>query len=347
MMKPPSRADQRPLVDRFGREVALDVPLNGLAWLGTGSGLRLLVAAGDGILRVYDPALALQTKDKVHGGAILAFESARSGDRVFTGGDDGRLVSSTGLGGSELITEAKGRWIDQVASGPAGALAWSEGRQAIVMTDGARTALAHPSTVGGLDFDETGGRLAAAHYGGASIWTLADPSKPNILGWKGSHVGARFAPGGKFLVTIMQENALHGWRLAGGGNMRMSGYPTKPKSLSFSSNGLWLATSGAEGVVLWPFKGKDGPMGKNGELVAPRPSIVTAVAFSPIGELLAVGYSDGCVVIARRGDVPMIAVRRPKSGPIEAVAWADGGRHIAFGTADGTIGAVDLKRAQG
>lgn len=346
MMQPPSRADHRPLVERFGRETALGAPLNGLAWLGSGSGLRLMVAAGDGVIRAYDASLALQTKDQAHGGAILAFEPTRAGDRIITGGDDGRLVSSSGLGRSEVITEAKGRWIDQVAAGPAGALAWSEGRQAIVMRDAARTPLAHPSTVGGLAFDDSGSRLAVAHYGGASIWTLANPSEPKIFGWKGSHVGARFAPGGKFLVTIMQENALHGWRLADSGNMRMSGYPTKPRSLSFSGNGLWLATSGAEGVVLWPFKGRDGPMGKTGELVAPRPSIVTAVAFSPIGELLGVGYADGCVVIARRGEMPMIVVRRPKPGPIEVVAWADGGRNLAFGTADGTIGAVDLTRAQ-
>lgn len=346
MMQPPSRADHRPLVERFGREIALGAPLNGLGWLGTGSGLRLIVAAGDGVLRTYDPALALLDKQQAHGGAILAFEPTRAGDRVLTGGDDGRLVASDGRGTAEVIAEARGRWIDQVATGPAGALAWSEGRQAIVSKDGQRTPLAHPSTVGGLAFDETGGRLAVAHYGGASIWTLADPARPKMLGWKGSHVGARFAPGGKFLVTIMQENALHGWRLSDGGNMRMSGYPTKPKSLSFSTNGLWLATSGAEGVVLWPFKGKDGPMGKNGEMVAPRPSIVTAVAFNPVGELLGVGYSDGCVAIARRGDAPLIVVRRPKPGAIEAVAWADGGRHIAFGTADGTIGAVDLTRAQ-
>ena len=44
----------------------------------------------------------------------------------------------------------------------------------------------------------------------------------------------------------MQENALHGWRLSDGQHMRMSGYPSKTHILSFTRNGKWLATSGAD-----------------------------------------------------------------------------------------------------
>ena len=44
--------------------------------------------------------------------------------------------------------------------------------------------------------------------------------------------------------------------------MRMSGYPAKVKSLSWSSKGKWLASSGAQAAIVWPFQAKDGPMGK-------------------------------------------------------------------------------------
>ena len=60
----------------------------------------------------------------------------------------------------------------------------------------------------------------------------------------------------------MQENALHGWKLADGKHMRMTGYPAKVKSLSWSAKGKWLASSGAPAAILWPFQAKDGPMGK-------------------------------------------------------------------------------------
>ena len=62
--------------------------------------------------------------------------------------------------------------------------------------------------------------------------------------WKGSHIGVILHPAAEAVVTAMQENALHGWRLSDGQHMRMSGYPAKTASLSFSRNGKWLASSG-------------------------------------------------------------------------------------------------------
>ena len=44
--------------------------------------------------------------------------------------------------------------------------------------------------------------------------------------------------------------------------MRMGGYPAKPRSLAFLGAGALLATSGAPGVVVWPFGGANGPMGR-------------------------------------------------------------------------------------
>ncbi len=44
-------------------------------------------------------------------------------------------------------------------------------------------------------------------------------------------------------------------------DMRMSGYPSKPESLGFTRSGKYLASAGADAIVLWPFFG-GGPMGK-------------------------------------------------------------------------------------
>ena len=69
----------------------------------------------------------------VHGGAILA--SSSDGVRVVTGGDDGKLVATGADGTHEVLaTDAKKRWIDQVALGPDGAVAWSAGKTAQVLT---------------------------------------------------------------------------------------------------------------------------------------------------------------------------------------------------------------------
>ncbi|MGO8126994.1 hypothetical protein ACC728_39845, partial [Rhizobium ruizarguesonis] len=45
-------------------------------------------------------------------------------------------------------------------------------------------------------------------------------------------------------------------------HMRMTGDHSKVKSLSCSFKGKWLASSGAPAAIVWPFQGKDGPMGK-------------------------------------------------------------------------------------
>ncbi len=67
----------------------------------------------------------------------------------------------------------------------------------------------------------------------------------------------------------MHEPALHGWRLADNRHMRMSGYPGRVRSMSWSAGGKGLATSGADTVIVWPFASKDGPMGKEPAMLAP------------------------------------------------------------------------------
>ena len=119
-----------------------------------------------------------------------------------------------------------------------------------------------PSTVGGLAFAPKGLRLAVAHYNGVTLWFPNAQAAPEMLEWKGSHLDVAFSPDGKFLVTAMQEPTLHGWRLVDAKHMRMSGYSARVRSFGWTAGGKWLATSGSEQLMLWPFQGKDGPMGK-------------------------------------------------------------------------------------
>src|SRR6202035_2792324 len=63
----------------------------------------------------------------VHGGGILC--SAGDGTRVVTGGHDGQVIATDAQGRSSVIaTDPRRRWIDRVAIGPDGAVAWSAGK---------------------------------------------------------------------------------------------------------------------------------------------------------------------------------------------------------------------------
>jgi WD40 repeat protein len=278
----------------------------------------------------------------VHGGAILC--SSADADRIVTGGDDGKVVSIGAQGESSVIaTDAKHRWIDHVAVGPSGTVAWSVGRQAFVRTaKGTEQMLEVRSTVGGLAFAPKGLRLAVAHYNGVTLWFPNAQSEPDALAWKGSHLDVAFSPDARFVVTSMQEPTLHGWRLADRRDMRMSGYGARVRSLDWTAGGKWLATSGSTQLILWPFQSKDGPMGKTPRILAPMEAQAEVVACHPRQEVVAVGYADGLVLLVRVEDGAEVLARKGTGAPVTALAWGAGGKVLAVGTDDGDAGVVDL-----
>jgi WD40 repeat protein len=142
----------------------------------------------------------------------------------------------------------------------------------------------------------------------------------------------------------MQENTLHGWRLADGQHMRMAGYPAKTKSMGFTARGRWLATSGADCVVLWPFFG-GGPMGKAPtELAGGDGVLCTMVACHPREEIVAAGFADGLVLIADISSGRIVPVAAPRGSAISALAWNSAGTRLAFGAESGFAGLVDLAK---
>jgi WD40 repeat protein len=276
----------------------------------------------------------------VHGGAILA--AASDGERIISGGDDGKVVA-TDLGSSRVLaTDAKHRWIDHVALGPDGTVGWSAGKTAFAQGKTLREFEA-PSTVGGVAFLPKGFRLAIAHYNGATLWFPNAPqTAPEQLEWKGSHLGATVSPDGRFLVTTMQEPMLHGWRLADRQHMRMSGYAARVISFGWSVGGRWLATSGSTQIILWPFQTKDGPMGKQPRLLAPTEQRVEVVACHPKQDIVAAGYGDGMALLVRVEDGAEILAKKPGAAPVTALAWSADGTLLAFGTESGEAGIINL-----
>jgi WD40 repeat protein len=301
-----------------------------------------MFALGDGGVRFEDGQGVA-----AHDGAVLVAVPHPSGEGLVTGGDDGGLVWSR-PGGVETICEIKGRWIDAVAaSSVSGLIACAAGRELHVRDVAdpafART-FAHEKSVAGLAFDSKGRRIAVATYGGAVLWyaRIAE-QKPMRLGWAGSHIAVLFSPDDRFLMSSMQENQLHGWRLADAKDMRMGGYPAKVKSLAFLAKGAFLATSGAPGVVVWPFGGANGPMGKEAlEIGFDEDALVTRVAGTPDRTLLAAGLDDGrvwaCDLTTRRIET----VKAEKGAPISALALSPAGDRLAWGDEAGFAGVAPL-----
>jgi WD40 repeat protein len=298
-------------------------------------------ALADGIIHALDNGRRHVT---AHDGLLCAALSL-DGRTLISGGEDGRLVE-TRADGTIIERLALGRkWITSLASGPDGMVAGATGKHVeIAPRKGKTIAFGLERSAEGLAFAPKGRRIAVARYDGATLLYAAAGSQPVPLDWKGAHTGVSFSPDGSYVVTTMQENALHGWRLADNRHMRMTGYPGKVKSWSWSAKGKWLATSGAPAAIVWPFSGKDGPMGKSPlELGTRGDQLVTQVCCHPTEDITAIGYSDGMILAARMSDGNEVLLRRPGKGAITSMGWDGQGFRIAYGSETGDCGVVDIR----
>jgi WD40 repeat protein len=309
-------------------------------------------ALGDGTIRLVTLGTREDwTSATVHDGAILDFAADPTGDGFISGGDDGQVNRLAGDASVSNVGNFGGKWVEHVAT-----YALDKGKGLIAAGAGKIVRLfdqsgsmlkefTHPSTVTGLVFDGKGKRIGASHYNGASLWFVAAKTDtPRKLEWKGSHTGILIHPEGEAVVTAMQENALHGWKLPDGQHMRMSGYPAKTTSLSFTRNGKWMASSGADAMVLWPFFG-GGPMGKAPiELGGGDGIICTQVACHPKNDIVAGGFADGLVVVADINSSRILPVVPPDHGPISTLAWSPDGTQLAVGTETGFAAVIDFTK---
>jgi WD40 repeat protein len=319
------------------RPVAIGAPVSSVHFLGD----RAAFVGAEEKVTFADAEGDASNVDVLSGGILCA---ASDGKRILMGGDDGKLVAIDSKGEvTQLALDPKRRWIDNVALHPDGAYAWSVGKTAFVRSGkNEDKSFEVPSTVGGLAFAPKGLRLAIAHYNGVTLWFPNMAANGEFLEWAGSHLGVTFSPDNKFLVTSMHEPAMHGWRLADNRHMRMSGYPGRVKSMSWSAGGKALATSGADMVIMWPFASKDGPMGKEPAMLAPLQARVTAVACHPKQDILACGYSNGTVLMVRLEDGAEILVRRDGAAGVAALGWNAKGTLLAFADEEGDGGILPL-----
>ena len=301
-----------------------------------------IFALGDGSVRFDTGEFSA-----AHDGAVLCAVAHPSGDGVVTGGDDGRVIWHRRDEAGVLAT-AKGQWIDAIdASAESKLIAFSAGRTLSVIdaTDaGFRRDFQHERTVSGVAFELKGRRIATSTYGGAALWfaRIAE-QKPTFLKWAGSHTAVTWSPDGAFVVTAMQDNQLHGWRVKDQKNLRMGGYPSKVRAMSFLAGGQLLATSGAQGAVLWPFVGSNGPMGREAnEIGFDDSTLVALVASQPKLGLLAAGLNDGRVWLADPAGQGLNFLKADKGAAITALAMSPDGRRVAWADEEGQAGVVTV-----
>ncbi|MFD2176201.1 WD40 repeat domain-containing protein [Veronia pacifica] len=320
-------------LERRGKSFDMGAPVTGAVAVGD----RVAVGFGDGKVRFFEgdkPPVSVGA----HKGVILCLVA--NGSDVLTGGEDGRFLRVSPDGTVEEIANFGSKWVDCVTAAE-GLYACSSGRTVHVWSGGkAVKSLEHESTVGGLAVNVEQKSLAVSHYGGVTLWNYkADKWTSSKLEWKGSHGEVNFSPDGKFIVTAMQEMAVHVWRMLDRGDLEMSGYPTKVKSFAWVGDKPHLATSGASEAICWPFDGENGPMRRSPICVSHRgEKRVTVVQDLPGEEALFVGFHDGAVLLAELlVDSDALILRRPNDAEVTAMAVTESRSHIFIGDASGQV----------
>jgi len=315
----------------------------------TGDGKHIIAAFGDGSLSAMpadaDPK-TMQPADTLDATPIAGAPGV-NGRAALIGTDDGRLLLFDPERGVSELAAMPGAWVEQVASSPeSGLIAFSAGRAVHVLDADGGTVAAYddlPSTPAGLVFSPDGARLAIAHYGGVTVRTPGKGSDAaQLLDWHGSHTAVSWSPDGRFIVTAMQENEMHCWRMKDAKSLKMSGYPAKIRALDWTPDGAYVAVSGAECVTSWNCEG-DGPMGKAPEEFGyVYGGIVSRVAARPRGRAVAGGYNEGTVMISgiEKGDA--LIARAGDGSPVTALAWSLDGNTLVSGSENGAFAVMRL-----
>jgi WD40 repeat protein len=219
-------------------------------------------------------------------------------------------------------------WIEDVAWSPSGGLcAIADGRRVTALDVRCVPvwhAGPHSNTISRLGWRPDGAQLAGATYGGLKLWR-ADGQDASLLDWRGSLLSVAWRPDGSVVAAGCQDSSVHFWRMATRKDSQMAGYPSKPDALSWSADGRWLATGGADAAVLWRFDRK-GPEGTTPVELRGHEGRISCVAFGP-SDMLVTGGVDGRVALwqARRGstDAPLTSI--PMEDEVTALSWTPRG----------------------
>jgi WD40 repeat protein len=300
------------------------------AAMGWAAGGGLLAVGGDGgeVVLIDAAAGTAQRVLRAHAGPVQSLAWHPRREALLTTGQDGaaRVWEPPYEAPRELIAPSA-QWADHACWSPKGdRAAVAVGVRAHVLA-GASVVVTEPaaSTIAGLAFAPSGKSLGIACYGGVS---LHDPGTGRVtrkLAWKGSMISLVFSPDGTVVACGCQDQSVHFWRIASGKDAQMSGYPAKPRSLSFSHDGQWLATAGDAAICLWPFD-RRGPEGRPPVQLAAHADLVTEVAYAPLVELLLSGSRDGSIAMWAPPKLTAPVRMAQLGARIAHVAWGADGR---------------------
>lgn len=310
-----------------------DAPVNSACY--AYDGVTLAMGLGNGAVHLSsgDDRKTVQ----VHTGAVPRIKAYDDG--FISLSDDGTLKTIAPDGAVKDFADFKGAWVDRMDVHGNGSVAVAVGKNVHLWT----SATAEPKIIGPHDgsvtdicFAHDGMGLAASHRDGVTLWAWPHyEPQPMKLGWKGAHLAVTVSRDKKWIVSAMQEGAIHLWNVALKRDYQMRGYWTKPTNMAWSADRKWLATSGSETVIIWPFD-KMGPDGREPiQLGWSNATFVTCVAAHPQDDVFAAGFEDGAVIFIDIESKKAFTATAPSGHAVTALSFSPDGQSLAAGTSNG------------
>jgi WD40 repeat protein len=310
-------------------------------------GSRIMTAAADGTIRIWDAA-SYQQLAEFHASGVDLTSAAmnNSGTQLVTTSDDGiaRIVNLQ-TGNVTARLQQSGLALSSAAFSPNGRLVITTSSHGTARIWNARTGRpvgpllvsGSTSTLVDAAFSPDSRRVVTAGLSGdAQIWNTETGQRLRVLHTSAWLTSARFSPNGRLVVTTNGTGTTSIWNAATGTKIGrpIPGGPQMLFGAAFSPDGRYLVTVGGGGYGrIWN--------AASHKLVrvlkVPRNDSLETAAFSPDGKSVVTAGADGLVRIWDVATGKQIAfVRDGGLNQLRSAVFSSNGRLVATGSRYGT-----------
>jgi WD40 repeat protein len=269
---------------------------------------------------------------------------ASFGTSDFVASDHGRLLRVS-VSGVTRVVSSHGAPIDLIAPVSTGGILTASGGSIVFYDSNGEVAWLQ-DRVGGpasaMAVSPDGRHFAIAADGCLLVRSFGLRPEPSASFELGSVSALSWSPDGNWLALSVAKTGIVLVRLADARIVRIPTYPAIVAALTWSADSRVLVTSGAYRIIAWDVSSLDDESEQPTNLTTGRPRfvLVETVDIHPERRLIAAGYADGMVAVARIGQSDELVVRAPGGGAVHALRWSGDGQHLAFGTSDGEAAIV-------